>query len=76
MRIVGEAKAICPKRDVSLAVGGMHHPPLSVVEGLRGLGVKKVAPSHCTGDRVIAEFRGKYGEDFVAYGVGKVIEIE
>jgi 7,8-dihydropterin-6-yl-methyl-4-(beta-D-ribofuranosyl)aminobenzene 5'-phosphate synthase len=39
------------------------------------LGVKKVAPSHCTGDNAIRLFREVYGEDFIASGAGRVIEI-
>jgi 7,8-dihydropterin-6-yl-methyl-4-(beta-D-ribofuranosyl)aminobenzene 5'-phosphate synthase len=74
--IVKRAKEIFPKTKVHLTVGGFHHPPLEVVKGLRELGVEKVAPSHCTGDHVIQAFRREYQDDFIKYGVGKIIEIQ
>lgn len=38
-------------------------------------GRAKVAPSHCTGDRAIALFRQRWGNDFAEGGCGSVIEI-
>ena len=75
VKIVKKAKELLGK-EVYLVVGGFHHPPVSVVEELRELGVKKVAPSHCTGDRVREAFKEEYKEDFIEYGVGKIIEIK
>ena len=75
VKIVKKAKELMGK-EVYLVVGGFHHPPVSVVEELRELGVKKVAPSHCTGDRVREAFKEEYKEDFIEYGVGKIIEIK
>jgi len=74
--IVKRAKEIFPEAKVYLTVGGFHHPPLEVVKGLRELGAEKVAPSHCTGDHVIGAFRREYKQDFIKYGVGKIIEIK
>ena len=74
--IVKRAKEIFPQAKVYLTVGGFHHPPVEVVKGLRELGVEKVAPSHCTGDHVIDAFRREYKQDFIKYGVGKIIEIK
>ena len=64
------------KKDVYLAVGGFHHPPLSCIKEFRKLKVRKVAPSHCTGDLVRESFRKEYKKDFIEYGVGKIIEIK
>ena len=75
VKIVKKAKELLGK-EVYLVVGGFHHPPVSVVEEFRELGVKKVAPSHCTGDRVREAFKEEYKEDFIEYGVGKIIEIK
>jgi len=74
--IVKKAKALFPETKVYLAMGGFHHPPIEAVQGLRALGVEKVAPSHCTGDQVIEAFRREYQHDFIPYGVGKIIEIK
>ena len=73
--IVKKAKEIFSEQKVVLAIGGFHRPSPAVVKGLRALGVEKVAPSHCTGDRAIEAFKKEYGDDFIAYGVGKIIEI-
>ncbi|RLG63971.1 MBL fold metallo-hydrolase [archaeon] len=64
------------KKEVYLVVGGFHSPPVSVVEKFRELGVKKVAPSHCTGDSVREAFAKEYKENFIEFGVGKIIEIK
>ncbi len=76
VNIVKKAKKLMKKDKVYLVVGGFHHPPISCVKEFRKLQVKKVAPSHCTGDLVREAFRKEYKEDFIEYGVGKVIEIK
>lgn len=75
INIVKKTQEMFPKRKVYLVIGGFHHPPIDVVKSLRELGVEKVAPSHCTGDQVIEAFRKEYREDFIKYGVGKIIEV-
>jgi 7,8-dihydropterin-6-yl-methyl-4-(beta-D-ribofuranosyl)aminobenzene 5'-phosphate synthase len=76
VNIVLKAKDIIKKETIYLALGGFHQPPLSVVKELRKIGVKKVAPSHCTGDSVREIFAEEYQEDFIEFGVGQVIKIE
>lgn len=71
--IVEKAKELMEKDDVYLVMGGFHHPPVSVVNKFREIRVKKVAPSHCTGDTVRNAFAGAYKENFIEYGVGKII---
>ena len=63
------------KKDIYLVLGGFHHPPISCIKEFRELKVEKVAPSHCTGDLIREVFRNEYKENFIEYGVGKVIEI-
>jgi len=75
VNIVKKAKKLM-KKDVYLVLGGFHHPPISCVKEFRKLQVKKVAPSHCTGDLVREAFRKEYKQDFIDYGVGKIIEIK
>jgi len=74
--IVKKAKELMKKDKVYLVLGGFHHPPISCVKEFKELGIEKVAPSHCTGDSVREAFREEYKEDFIEYGVGKVIEIK
>jgi len=68
--------------DVALVTGGFHLRPYSAqyVSNLartmrQGLGVRRVAPTHCTGDDAIEVFRGVYGEDLVDTGLGSRIEL-
>ena len=46
-----------------------------IIEDFRELGVQKVAPCHCTGDRAVGMFAAEYGEDFIKAGVGRVLDI-
>ena len=68
-------------RDIFMVLGGMHLLRHSdeglqqVVDGLRALGVRKVGPTHCSGDKAIAKMKENFGEGFVSLGVGRVIEI-
>jgi 7,8-dihydropterin-6-yl-methyl-4-(beta-D-ribofuranosyl)aminobenzene 5'-phosphate synthase len=78
--IVRKAKALSDD-GVYLVLGGFHLGGKSrkEIEGIlsefRRLGVRKVAPCHCTGDQAIRMFRQEYGEDFIQAGVGKVIRV-
>ena len=76
VNVVKKAKELMKKDKVYLVLGGFHHPPLSCVKEFKELRVEKVAPSHCTGDLVREAFRKEYKENFIEYGVGKIIEIE
>ena len=68
-------------KDIYLLMGGFHllghseHDLRATVQALRKLGVRKVAPSHCTGDQAIALFRARWGNDFIEGGCGAVIEV-
>ena len=74
--IVEQTKKIMKKEKIYLVLGGFHNPPISCVEKFKELKVEKVAPSHCTGDFVREAFRKEYKENFIEYGVGKIIEIK
>jgi len=73
--IIKRAKELMKKDNIYLVLGGFHHPPLSCVKEFRKLQVEKVAPSHCTGDLVREVFRKEYKENFIEYGVGKIVGI-
>jgi 7,8-dihydropterin-6-yl-methyl-4-(beta-D-ribofuranosyl)aminobenzene 5'-phosphate synthase len=45
------------------------------VEAFQRLGVKKIAPSHCTGDMARDLLAKAYREDFIRSGVGKVVQL-
>jgi 7,8-dihydropterin-6-yl-methyl-4-(beta-D-ribofuranosyl)aminobenzene 5'-phosphate synthase len=67
--------------DIYLLMGGFHlggYGTAEVAETVRALaelGVRKVAPSHCTGEEAIALFRSAWGSDFIEGGCGAVIEV-
>jgi 7,8-dihydropterin-6-yl-methyl-4-(beta-D-ribofuranosyl)aminobenzene 5'-phosphate synthase len=66
---------------VYMVIGGFHLYDSSTAEisavltGLCHLGVRKVAPSHCTGAPAISMFAHEYGEDFIRSGAGIVIPL-
>ena len=69
------------KKGLYLVMGGFHlggwgeDEIQGVIQRLQDLGVRKVAPSHCTGDRAIRMFREAWGEDFVEGGLGARITL-
>lgn len=69
------------KKDIYLIVGGFHllgesrTEVLDVVRKLRDLGVKQVAPSHCTGSLARDLFKQEWGEDFIDSGTGVVLHL-
>jgi 7,8-dihydropterin-6-yl-methyl-4-(beta-D-ribofuranosyl)aminobenzene 5'-phosphate synthase len=66
---------------VALVMGGFHLGSASrrqvkrIIADFHDLGVRQVAPCHCTGDRAIQVFAEEYGDDFVKVGVGRAIAI-
>jgi len=70
------------KNGVYLVLGGFHLGGASkgrianIIADFRGMGVQKVAPCHCTGDRALTMFATEYGDDFIRNGVGKILEIK
>jgi 7,8-dihydropterin-6-yl-methyl-4-(beta-D-ribofuranosyl)aminobenzene 5'-phosphate synthase len=79
-KIVKNAKKICNKK-IYMVFGGFHLAQKSesevkrIIEEFRELGVLKVGPSHCTGDKAIQLFKDAYGDNYIKIGVGKVLEI-
>jgi 7,8-dihydropterin-6-yl-methyl-4-(beta-D-ribofuranosyl)aminobenzene 5'-phosphate synthase len=68
--------------DVYLVVGGFHLGDKSVQEvetiiaDLKRLGVRRVAPCHCTGERAIQQFKVAFGADFIPTGAGAIVLVE
>lgn len=77
--IVRKAKAMIPKADVALVMGGFHLLSDSpgqidkIVRAFRDLGVQRVAPSHCTGDLARSRFKEAYGSNYVEGGAGMIL---
>jgi len=68
-------------KDIHLLMGGFHllgrdpEQNRATITVLHQLSVRKVAPSHCTGDAAIALFREHWGNDFLEGGCGAIIEL-
>jgi len=79
-KIVARAREV-GQGEVNLVVGGFHlggasrNRIKSIIAEFRRLGVQRVAPCHCTGERATAMFAQEYGEAFIRCGVGRVITI-
>lgn len=80
VRIAETAGRLTGKR-IHLLMGGFHLMGASrtevetIITRLRALGVEHIAPSHCTGEAAIAQFRQAWGKNFVEGGLGAVIEV-
>ena len=68
-------------RNVLLLVGGFHLISKSekeiydIARTIKSLGVKYVAPEHCSGDKARKIFKKIYGKNYIESGVGKTIYI-
>ena len=79
VNIVKKAKQLLPDKNIFLVMGGFHLGSASdsklksIIKNFRKLGVKKVAPSHCSGDRCRKLFKEEYQDDYIESGAGKII---
>ncbi|MGB9749118.1 MAG: MBL fold metallo-hydrolase [Candidatus Woesearchaeota archaeon] len=66
--------------NILAVVGGFHLFEKSeqeirkIAEDLKNLGVKKVAPLHCSGEIALKIFKDIFKQDFISAGLGSVIE--
>lgn len=77
--IVRQAQEVVPGK-IFLLAGGFHlleisdkSKLLSISDELRQLGVRKILPTHCTGDMAIDLFRTEFGDNYLNGGVGRII---
>jgi 7,8-dihydropterin-6-yl-methyl-4-(beta-D-ribofuranosyl)aminobenzene 5'-phosphate synthase len=79
VNIVRRAKEVVPNRPVALVMGGFHLRSASnneldkLIQDFRRLGVRRVVPSHCSGEHARARFQTEYKENYAPGGVGKVL---
>lgn len=78
--IIRQARASVGK-DIQLVIGGFHLLPNSAAEIRQlavtmknDLGVRRVAPAHCTGMLAFQIFREIYGNNFVSAGLGSKVQ--
>lgn len=81
VNIITKAKGLLNK-DVYLALGGFHMAGFdkaeikNIIDRFRQLGVKKLAPCHCSGDETREFFAQEYRDDFLKIGAGAKIRIQ
>ena len=81
VNIVRRAREVVPNRPIALVMGGFHLGSASdtemhrIIQDFRQLGVSKVAPSHCSGERARGRLETEYKENYVAGGVGNVLTL-
>ena len=80
LNIVKKAKEITGCK-IYMVMGGFHLGGVFtsqinyIAESLRKLGVEKVAPCHCTGDKARKVFKDHFDENYIESGLGKDIAI-
>ncbi len=78
--MVARARKLHPE-GVHLVVGGFHLGGKSqavvrqIASQLKELGVKRLAPCHCTGTEATRLLAEEWGAGFVACGVGRIVEL-
>ncbi len=80
VNIVRRAKELTGE-EIHLVVGGFHLASKSeeeinrIITQMKELGVRKVAPCHCSGDPARRLFKEAFIANYIEAGVGKVIQI-
>jgi 7,8-dihydropterin-6-yl-methyl-4-(beta-D-ribofuranosyl)aminobenzene 5'-phosphate synthase len=46
-----------------------------IIEELQNLGVEKIGPSHCSGDKAVSAFKEQWGNAFINLGCGAVLDL-
>lgn len=81
VKIVKVAKNLIGN-DVNLVMGGFHllgksdEEITQIISEFKKMGVRHVAPCHCSGERARQLFKKEYGENYFDVGVGRVITID
>ncbi|MBN2708687.1 MAG: MBL fold metallo-hydrolase [Calditrichaceae bacterium] len=81
VEIVAKVKQTHPEKQIEFAAGGFHlggHTPGQLKDisvKLRKLDVKKIAPSHCTGDQAIEYFKEEWNDRFFEFYLRNRLEI-
>ncbi len=70
------------KKDIHMALGGFHLTGFEneeikeIIRSFKEQGVKKVGPSHCSGNDARNLFQKAFGKDYIPMGVGKKLSIQ
>ena len=78
---VEAVQALFPREPIALVLGGFHllrsgeTTIRGIAERLREMGVRRIAPTHCSEDLSREVFREVFGADYIEAGVGLVLEL-
>jgi len=81
VQIVALVKKNMGMRKIYMVFGGFHLESTNrediseVIENLKKMGVLKVGPSHCTGEKAKRVFKGKFHENFIPVKAGHIIQL-
>ena len=81
VNLINRARQEFPSKPLYIAMGGFHLKDKSrgvirrTVKRVKELGLRKVAPLHCSGQPAESEFRKCYGDDCVGVRVGQEISL-
>ena len=81
VQIVERTKTNHPHKKIELIIGGFHLMRQSnqkvkeISSRLKSLQVKKIAPSHCTGDHAIKIFKEEWQNHFIDFNIGNTTNI-
>ena len=81
VKIVEKAKNIFPDHTIELVAGGFHlldkdeAQIRTISDQLKALGVRNLAPSHCTGEQAMSIFREEWGGQYMPYYLGDTYHI-
>jgi 7,8-dihydropterin-6-yl-methyl-4-(beta-D-ribofuranosyl)aminobenzene 5'-phosphate synthase len=79
-RMVEKVRAL-HEEEILLVMGGFHlgwaqtSEIEQIIRALKNLGVRYVAPTHCSGDKARELFQQHFGAHYLAVGVGKTITL-
>ena len=74
--IVERVREMLPERPIAFVGGGFHlrstgeYEIRKIADALERLGVRKIGPSHCTGEPAVEIFRDRWGETIVSFDLG------
>lgn len=81
INIIEKVKENFVKEKVYCVLGGFHlkdkeeEDIKKVAERLHKLGVEKVGPAHCSGEKGISIFKEKFSDNFISIAAGKIVEV-
>jgi 7,8-dihydropterin-6-yl-methyl-4-(beta-D-ribofuranosyl)aminobenzene 5'-phosphate synthase len=81
LTMIEKVKTIFPKECIDLVLGGFHLKDLdektirSIVSVFKAMGVIRVGPTHCTGEKAQALFQNSYEGHFLSIMAGQTLEV-